>query len=210
MRELDRGESFVVTRNGVPVGELMPLRQRRFVAAEAAVAMFRGAPPVSYERFRADLDTVASQDPSSRCLMMPATLAAFSTRRSSSISMRSILRVLPLELAITAITMAELAAGPHTTSDLEERGRRQDRLQRAAANFASLPFDDDSARAYGRIYAAVAAAGRKGAGHTRRRPHDRFNRGSGRSADVHAQSRRLQGGRRSRRGGPDLIVAGAA
>ena len=42
MRALDRGETFVVTRNGVPVGELMPLRQRQFVAAEAAIAIFDG------------------------------------------------------------------------------------------------------------------------------------------------------------------------
>jgi prevent-host-death family protein len=63
MRELDRGESFVVTRNGVPVAELTPLRRHRFVAAEAAVAMFRTAPSVDYDRFRADLDQVASQDP---------------------------------------------------------------------------------------------------------------------------------------------------
>ncbi|MCP4087033.1 MAG: type II toxin-antitoxin system prevent-host-death family antitoxin, partial [Actinomycetia bacterium] len=31
MRELDRGETFIVTRNGVPVGELTPLRRHRFV-----------------------------------------------------------------------------------------------------------------------------------------------------------------------------------
>lgn len=63
MRDLDEGETFIVTRNGVPVGELLPLRRRRFIAAETAVAMFRAAPPVDYERFRADLDTVVSQDP---------------------------------------------------------------------------------------------------------------------------------------------------
>jgi len=62
MRQLDRGESFVVTRNGVPVGELTPLRRHRFVSAEAAVAMFRGAPPVDLRRLRADLDRGASQD----------------------------------------------------------------------------------------------------------------------------------------------------
>jgi prevent-host-death family protein len=66
MRQLDRGESFVVTRNGVPVAELTPLRRHRFIAAEAAVAMFRSAPPVDYERFRADLDDVASQDAAPR------------------------------------------------------------------------------------------------------------------------------------------------
>jgi prevent-host-death family protein len=62
MRKLDEGESFVVTRNGVPVGELSPLRRHRFVSVEIAVALFRAAPGVDYERFRADLDAVADQD----------------------------------------------------------------------------------------------------------------------------------------------------
>ena len=66
MRQLDQGETFVVTRNGVPVGELTPLRRHRFVAAEAAVAMFRTAPSVDHDRFRADLDGVVSQDPTPR------------------------------------------------------------------------------------------------------------------------------------------------
>lgn len=71
---------------------------------------------------------------------------------------------LPLEVAISAITMAELAAGPHATTDPDERGRRQDRLQRAEAAFDPLPFDGDAARAYGRIFASVVAAGRKARG----------------------------------------------
>jgi prevent-host-death family protein len=66
MRELDAGEVFVVTRNGVPVGELIPLRRHRFVDAEAAAALFRAAPSVSYARLRADLDGMASQDASPR------------------------------------------------------------------------------------------------------------------------------------------------
>jgi antitoxin (DNA-binding transcriptional repressor) of toxin-antitoxin stability system len=66
MRLLERGETFVVTRNGVPVGELTPLRRHRFVLAEAAVEMFRTAPPVDYERFRADLDAIADPDATPR------------------------------------------------------------------------------------------------------------------------------------------------
>jgi prevent-host-death family protein len=62
MRQLDQGESFIVTRNGVPVGELTPLRRHRFVRSEAAVAMFQGAPAVDYAQLRADLDDVAGQD----------------------------------------------------------------------------------------------------------------------------------------------------
>lgn len=68
---------------------------------------------------------------------------------------------LPPELAISALTLAELAAGPHATDDADERARRQERLQRSEATFDPLPFDDACARAYGRVYAAVAAAGRK-------------------------------------------------
>lgn len=66
MRALDRGKSFVVTRNGVPVGELIPLRQRVFVSAETALAAFAGAPRVRPARFRKDLDTVVDQDPTPR------------------------------------------------------------------------------------------------------------------------------------------------
>jgi predicted nucleic acid-binding protein len=71
---------------------------------------------------------------------------------------------LPIEMAVSAITMAELAAGPHATSDPRERARRQDRLQRTEATFEPFPFDADAARAYGRIYAAVVASGRKARG----------------------------------------------
>lgn len=71
---------------------------------------------------------------------------------------------LPLEVAVSAVTMAELAAGPHATTDPEERARRQDRLQRAEAAFDPLPFDAEAARAYGRVYSAVVAAGRKARG----------------------------------------------
>jgi predicted nucleic acid-binding protein len=71
---------------------------------------------------------------------------------------------LPVDVAVSAITMAELAAGPPATSDPDERGRRQDRLQRAEAAFDPLPFDANAARAYGRIIASVVASGRKARG----------------------------------------------
>jgi antitoxin (DNA-binding transcriptional repressor) of toxin-antitoxin stability system len=61
MRELDRGESFVVTRNGVPVGELHPIRRQRFVAASVAVAALASAGSLDSERFRADVDRVLDQ-----------------------------------------------------------------------------------------------------------------------------------------------------
>jgi predicted nucleic acid-binding protein len=68
---------------------------------------------------------------------------------------------LPEQVAVSAVTMAELAAGPAATNDSAERARRQDRLQRAEAAFDPLPFGVDAARAYGRVFAAVSRDGRK-------------------------------------------------
>ena len=62
MRRLDQGETFIVTRNGMPVGELSPLRRLRFVTAETVAALFHHAPPIDAAAFRADLDAIASQD----------------------------------------------------------------------------------------------------------------------------------------------------
>ncbi|MCE2530026.1 MAG: type II toxin-antitoxin system VapC family toxin [Acidimicrobiia bacterium] len=68
---------------------------------------------------------------------------------------------LPVEVAISAITLAELAAGPHATQDPHERARRQEHLQRAEAVFHPVPFGVTCARAYGRVFSAVTASGRK-------------------------------------------------
>lgn len=77
---------------------------------------------------------------------------------------------LPAEMAITAITLAELSAGPHEVRSSEEQGeyeehaeraRRMDVLQRAENEFDPIPFDADAARIYGRVCAAVIGAGRK-------------------------------------------------
>lgn len=69
--------------------------------------------------------------------------------------------LLPAASAITAVTLAELAAGPHATDDPIERSIRQERLQWAEATFDALPFDIAAARSYGRVYALVRAARRQ-------------------------------------------------
>ncbi len=69
--------------------------------------------------------------------------------------------LLPIEASVSAISMAELSAGPHATSDAEERARRQARLQFIEASLSPFPFDADCARAYGLVYAAASASGRK-------------------------------------------------
>lgn len=72
---------------------------------------------------------------------------------------------LPEEMAISAVTLAELSAGPHLVrgDDADaraERARRSDVVQRAENEFDPLPFDAEAARAYGRISAAVTDVGR--------------------------------------------------
>jgi antitoxin (DNA-binding transcriptional repressor) of toxin-antitoxin stability system len=66
MRALDRGETFVVTRNGIPVGRLTPLGRPRFVPTEALIAAVEGAPPIDAARLRDDIDAHLDQDPKPR------------------------------------------------------------------------------------------------------------------------------------------------
>jgi predicted nucleic acid-binding protein len=77
---------------------------------------------------------------------------------------------LPDEMAISVVTLAELSAGPHEVrrnneqshyDEHAERARRLDVLQRAENEFDPIPFDVEAARIYGRVVAAVVAAGRK-------------------------------------------------
>jgi predicted nucleic acid-binding protein len=72
----------------------------------------------------------------------------------------AVLAALPDSLAISAITLAELAAGPHLARDPMEKARRQARLQQAEALFDPLDFDAAAARSFGQVVAAVTAAGR--------------------------------------------------
>lgn len=66
MRALDRGEDFIVTRNGVPVGELRPIRRRQVIPKEELLTLFEGAPHIDHEQFRADIDSYVDQDPTPR------------------------------------------------------------------------------------------------------------------------------------------------
>ncbi|MCF3941408.1 MULTISPECIES: type II toxin-antitoxin system VapC family toxin [Gordonia] len=93
---------------------------------------------------------------------MPEDEAAGLLDTSVIIDLNSInASVLPAKIAISTVSLAEIAAGPAATDDVAERARRQDRLQRVEATFEPIPFDGEAARAYGRIYAAVVAVGRK-------------------------------------------------
>jgi prevent-host-death family protein len=62
MDAVERGESFTVTRDGHRIGELIPLRRRRFVSRNEFAAMSRNAPSIDVSAFRADQDAAADQD----------------------------------------------------------------------------------------------------------------------------------------------------
>ena len=68
---------------------------------------------------------------------------------------------LPDESMISAITLAELSVGPHVAHDTAERSARQQHLQQAEADFDVLPFDEECARAFGGVAAALRTSGRK-------------------------------------------------
>jgi predicted nucleic acid-binding protein len=72
--------------------------------------------------------------------------------------------LLPDALAISALTLAELSAGPYAARSAKQRAQRQDLLQRVEAKLESIEFDAGCARAFGSIYASVREAGRKARG----------------------------------------------
>lgn len=68
---------------------------------------------------------------------------------------------LDFDLAVSALTLAELASGPASATDDVERAKRQECLQLTESTFEVLPFDPACARSYGRVSAKVVALGRK-------------------------------------------------
>jgi predicted nucleic acid-binding protein len=72
----------------------------------------------------------------------------------------SVQNALPEEIAVSAITLAELAAGPILASTVTEQSIRQARLQQTEATFEPIPFDAAAARSFGQIIAGVANTGR--------------------------------------------------
>ena len=72
-----------------------------------------------------------------------------------------VVEALPDQMAISAITAAELAAGPHLATSPAEAAKRQARLQEVEAKLEPLLFDGAAVRSYGLVVAAVAREGRK-------------------------------------------------
>ena len=77
-----------------------------------------------------------------------------------------VVAALPDEMAISAITAAELGAGPVLAADPVEAARRQARLQEVESKLEPIVFDGAAVRSYGLVVAAVTGAGR--------RPRSRF------------------------------------
>lgn len=62
MRGLERGQRYLITSNGAPVGELTPRHRRHFTPRALVAEAFTAAPPVDLASLRADLDALATQD----------------------------------------------------------------------------------------------------------------------------------------------------
>lgn len=73
----------------------------------------------------------------------------------------SVVDKLPNEMAVSAITAAELAAGPLLASTPVEAAKRQSRLQEVESLMEPIPFDSRAVRSYGLVVAAVISEGRK-------------------------------------------------
>ena len=72
-----------------------------------------------------------------------------------------VVAAVPDEMAISAVTAAELAAGPQLAANPVEAAKRQARLQEVESLLEPLPFDAAAARSYGLVVAAVVREGHK-------------------------------------------------
>ena len=62
LRDVEAGDTFVVTRNGQPIAELRPLsRRRRLVPRDEIRALFSTAEHIEFARFRRDVDAPIDQ-----------------------------------------------------------------------------------------------------------------------------------------------------
>lgn len=61
LREVQAGQTVIVTRNGVPVAELRPIQARRFVPRAAITEAAARAPRIDAGQFRADMDAVIDE-----------------------------------------------------------------------------------------------------------------------------------------------------
>ncbi len=61
LRDVQSGQSIIVTRNGTPVAELRPVSSRRFVSRDTIAQAAATAPRIDARRFRADLDALVKQ-----------------------------------------------------------------------------------------------------------------------------------------------------
>ncbi|MFC4859451.1 type II toxin-antitoxin system Phd/YefM family antitoxin [Actinophytocola glycyrrhizae] len=62
MDAVEAGDTYHITRNGVPVAELRPLSRRRRLSAEELVERHRRLPRVDYASMRQDADEILGED----------------------------------------------------------------------------------------------------------------------------------------------------
>lgn len=61
LREVQAGQTIIVTRNGEPVAELRPIHSRRFAPRTAIAEAVTRAVRIDAARFRDDIDAVVDQ-----------------------------------------------------------------------------------------------------------------------------------------------------
>jgi prevent-host-death family protein len=66
VRALEGGDSFLITRNGVPVGRLTPVGRRTFVPTSELKESAAHLSRIDFKKFRADIDAFIDQDPTPR------------------------------------------------------------------------------------------------------------------------------------------------
>lgn len=62
VRALHSGDSFTITRNGVPIGRMTPIERRTFVPTAELKESAANLGKIDFKKFRADIDAHIDQD----------------------------------------------------------------------------------------------------------------------------------------------------
>ena len=151
LKRVASGEAVTVTLDGEPIAELRPVRRGGVSATMPHPLAYApgGRPRQIPRRSRPRPRQLGVTDKGRHVPGMLDTNTLILLQRLEDPAM------LPEEPVITAVTLAKLTVGPLIASSSRERIARQAHLQQAEADFDSLPFDAQAARAFGRVAASL-------------------------------------------------------
>jgi toxin FitB len=151
VRRVEEGEEITITVAGRPGARLVPATPRAWRRWDDVSELFAGPADPSWDAESEKIDHEV-RDP---------WVAALKALLDSSVVIATDVVPLEGELAISAVTVAQLHFGVLVANQRNLRSERLRRLMILQRKFDALPLDEAVAASYGQLAAAVVDAGRR-------------------------------------------------